>query len=110
MTDTTEVGVETLRRAAHVLFDRIEELSGPTVELDVDMFWAIPPEQRNDVHSTPTEFTIGQLSRSLAEIESLAATPDSAITYALVWLADACARWARTRSPDMSPRTQVVSR
>lgn len=88
MTQQIDIPVETLRRAAGILLDRLEAASGGSVALDKDMFWAIPSEHRSNVYSEPTEFTVGQLSESLRNVHRIVEDPDSATAFALVWLAD----------------------
>jgi hypothetical protein len=88
MGNQIDISIETLRRAASVLLDRLESGAGATVALDKDMFWSIPAEQRSNVYAEPTEFTIGQLSESLQNVSRVVEDPSSATSYALVWLAD----------------------
>lgn len=87
MSDGIEVRVDLLRRVSQVLFDHLESIEGPTINLDRDYFWDLMSEQIYDVYNQPTEFTIGQLSESLGHLEALVADPDDAIAFALVWLA-----------------------
>lgn len=82
------VSIDTLRRAASVLLDRLEADAGAAVALDKDMFWSIPAEQRSNVYAEPTEFTIGQLGESLENVSRIVEDPAAATSYALVWLAD----------------------
>ncbi|MGL5866612.1 MAG: hypothetical protein ACRCYX_12230 [Dermatophilaceae bacterium] len=67
-----EIPVETLRRTANLLLSHLEAVEGPVVALDKDMFWAIPAEQRNNVYTEPTDFTVGQLSESLQNVDQVA--------------------------------------
>lgn len=88
MTRQIDIPVDTLRRAAEILLDRLETAAGATVALDKDMFWAIPPEHRSNVYVAPAEFTVAQLSESLENVSRIVREPDSATSFALVWLAD----------------------
>ena len=88
MTKEIVVPVDTLRRAAEVLLDRLEDVAGTEVVIQQDMFWIIQPEQRFDLYVEPTEFTIGQLSESLDNVRRILEEPDLAISFGLVWLAD----------------------
>jgi len=88
VTHQVEIPVDTLRRAASILIDRLEAAAGPAIVLDKDMFWAIPPEHRSNVYAEPVEFTVGQLSDSLENLTRVVDDPDSATTFALAWLAD----------------------
>lgn len=88
MSQQIQVPVETLRRAAAILLDRLESSSGATVALDRDMFWAIPSEHRSNVYAEPTEFTVAQMTDSLQNIVGIVEDPASATSFGLVWLAD----------------------
>jgi hypothetical protein len=88
VSEPTYVPVATLRRAADVLLEHLEELEGPVVSLDNDYFWAIPPEQLYDVMHQPSELTIGQLTECLEHLDALITDPTQATSYALVWFAD----------------------
>jgi hypothetical protein len=89
MTDhPTRFTIQELREVFDVLVRHIEEQHGSTIELDVDYFWSIPPAELYDNYDKPSELTVGQLTESLANIRSVAANPDNAISYALVWLGD----------------------
>lgn len=88
MNHQIEIPIETLRRATHILLDRLEASRGGVVALDTDMFWAIPVEDRTNVYAEPTEFTVGQLTDALEEVRRVVEDPSSATSYALVWLAD----------------------
>lgn len=88
MENGISVSVETMRRAATVLINHLEEKVGEEVILDQDMFWEIPSDQRFNIYEKPHEFTIGQIEDSFSSIEKLANNPESASSYGLVWLAD----------------------
>lgn len=84
----TQIPLATLRKASEVLLQHLEELEGHEVAVDFDYFWSIPREDLYDVLKEPTELTIGQLTESVANLDSIVAEPDEAISYGLVWLAD----------------------
>ncbi|MFJ4253529.1 hypothetical protein [Microbacterium sp. NPDC090003] len=88
MTYELHVSVATLRAAASVLLAHLEQLEGGEVALREDYFWSIPDEAVYDVRSKPDTLTIGQLSESLANVDSIIAEPGSAVSYGLVWLGD----------------------
>lgn len=89
MTDhPTRFTTQELREVFDVLIRHVEERHGSTIEVDADYFWSIPPDEIYNVYDQPTELTIGQLTESLDNIRSVAADPEHAISYALVWLGD----------------------
>ncbi|MFC8039445.1 hypothetical protein ACFUOZ_08835 [Paenarthrobacter sp. NPDC057355] len=89
MTDhPTSFTTRELREVFDVLMRHVEERHGSTIDVGVDYFWSIPPDAIYDVYDQPTELTIGQLTESLDNIRRVAADPDRAISYALVWLGD----------------------
>ncbi len=83
-----QISVEVLRRAADLLLSHLEDVEGPVVSLDRDMFWVIPAEQRNNVYVEPTDFTVGQLTESFENLDRIVDGSSPATSYALVWLAD----------------------
>ena len=64
-----------LRTVLDLAIDSLEELHGPSVELDGDFFWAILGPQWIDPYQTPTDLTLGQLSELLGDLGRLAANP-----------------------------------
>jgi hypothetical protein len=89
MTDhPTRFTTQELREVFDVLMRHIEERHGSTIEVDADYFWSIPPDEIYDVYKQPTQLTVGQLTESLDNIRDVAADPEDAIAYALVWLGD----------------------
>jgi hypothetical protein len=88
VTQPVRIPVEDLRRAADILLDHLESTVGGVVELDRDMFWAVPPDALYDVYQEPGELTIGQLTESRDNIARVLEDQDSALSYGLVWLAD----------------------
>jgi hypothetical protein len=75
-------------RAAELLLDDLQRAEGERVSLDRDYFWTIGPEQAYDVFNEPSDFTVGQLTECLENLEAIVADPSRVNSYALVWLAD----------------------
>jgi hypothetical protein len=71
-----------------VLLQHVEDVHGSSIELDGDYFWSVPPSALFDAYNHPNELTVGQLSECLENLGSIAAEPERATSYALVWLAD----------------------
>jgi hypothetical protein len=88
MTDQVRIPIEAMRRAAELLLDHLERTEGERVSLDKDHFWAISPEQAYDVFNEPSDFTVGQLTECLENLEAIIGDPSRVNSYALVWLAD----------------------
>ncbi|WP_372969130.1 hypothetical protein [Microbacterium sp.] len=88
MSHPVEVTIPMLRSAFEVLIGHLEDAAGASVLLDADYFWSIPADDIYDVTKPPGELTIGQLSESVDNLESLISDPDSAISFALVWFGD----------------------
>lgn len=88
MGQQVQISVEVLRNAADRLLSHLQAVEGPVISFDRDMFWAIPAEQRNNVYAEPTDFTVGQLTESLQNLEPIVEGSSPASSYALVWLAD----------------------
>lgn len=88
MDHQVEIPVETLRRAAAILLDRLEAAEGSIVAIENDMFWVIAAEQRSNLYAEPTDFTVGQVTECLENLDRIVDNPSIATSYALVWLAD----------------------
>jgi hypothetical protein len=82
------IEISKLREVISVLLDHLEEVHGGVVDLDADFFWNIPKESLYDPYQQPTELTLGQLTESWRNIESIRSDSDDVINYGLVWLAD----------------------
>jgi len=82
------VTVEHLQRVAAILLRHLEEVSGPEIAFDKDLYWSIPPEQRFNPCAQPSEFTIGQLSECIDELTRIEGNPEQAVSYGLVWLGE----------------------
>lgn len=74
MTEQIQIPIATLKQAARVLLEHVEELDGDVVSVDHDYYWAIAPEQLYDVFREPAELTIGQLTECLDHLNSIIAT------------------------------------
>lgn len=86
MTSGAQVDVANLRRTVGLLFDRLEQSVGPVMPLDHDFFWCVDPEQIYDIYTQRSEFTVGQLSECITQLEEIEADPSRAVHYALVWV------------------------
>ncbi len=88
MTTTQSISLRQLRLAADAIFDSLAEQGVDLVEVDIDYFWSIAPEQQFTMDAEPTEFTVGQVSESNQRMSNIVAKRDDPVTYSLVWLAD----------------------
>lgn len=88
MDQHVQIPVDVLRRAADLLLSHLQDIEGPVILIDKDMFWVIPAEQRNNVFAEPTDFTVGQLTESIQNLDCIVEGSSPATSYALVWLAD----------------------
>jgi hypothetical protein len=82
------VSVEFLQRVAAILLEHLGEVEGAEIAFDKDHYWNIPPEQRFNPYSQPSEFTMGQLSECIDQLARIAEDPEAAVSYGLVWLGD----------------------
>lgn len=88
MSETMQIPVADLRRAAEVLLDRLQEVEGDVVEVTDRMFWSVPADVRYDVYKRPTDLTVGQLGESCEHLRSMVGAGEGPLSYGLVWLAD----------------------
>ena len=81
------VNIKDLKNASDKLFEQLLESGLHDLTLTHDYYWEIPKQSRIDPYTTPTEFTMGQLSFDIAEMKRLIDGTAEPIPYALVWLA-----------------------
>jgi len=81
------VNTGVLRDAFVRALDHLEEVHGKNIPLDHDFFWSIDAAERYDPYNPPTQFTMGQLTDSLTNLERMI-SDEQPLGYALVWLAD----------------------
>ncbi|WP_283136991.1 hypothetical protein [Rhizohabitans arisaemae] len=68
--------------------DRVQEIFGDRIDLDVDYFWAVPFDCIFETDERPAELTIGQVSESLEWLQNLRDDVSRVLPYYLVWIAD----------------------
>jgi hypothetical protein len=88
VSEPLRIPVDDLRRAAELLLDHIRPAEGDVIELEQDMFWAVPPDALYDVYQEPTELSVGQLTDSWGNVSKLVRGEASPLSYDLVWLSD----------------------
>jgi hypothetical protein len=82
------IRIDELRTMVTTLLDRLEEVHGDAIDLDVDYFWNIPPAALYDPYSEPAELTTGQLSETWHNLESVLTNADGVVLHDLVWVSD----------------------
>lgn len=85
MTEQIQVSVADIRIIALRVLASLEDAEIEKVSLDMDYFWAIPPNETYDMGSPPTTFTVGQVTESLGWLEDVKIPLP---TYSLIWLSD----------------------
>ncbi|MGF6883088.1 hypothetical protein ABIA39_002029 [Nocardia sp. GAS34] len=60
---------------------------GDAFSFDSDYFWSVPVSEMNNIYSGPPNLTIGQVSESWSNLESMIGE-DRVVSYGLIWLAD----------------------
>lgn len=81
-----EIRSEDLMRALELLIARVEEDGAVYVEREG--FWSVSSSDAFDIYREPSEPTIGMVSDSWANLESMVRAPDSAVNYGFIWLAE----------------------
>lgn len=81
-----EVRVSDLRSLAEKLLVHVQECDGEVVIIDHDYYWAISQADRYEPYKEPQEFTMGQISDDLRELDRIRSGESEPIGYALVWL------------------------
>lgn len=90
MGETLRIPLDQLRAVFQRIADHLAEIEGPSVEVDYDYFWSIPPEEMYDPFNVPQpeNLTMGQAYDSWSFLEGLLAETRGPVAYDLVWLAD----------------------
>jgi hypothetical protein len=84
----TSIEVEKLREVTEALLRHLTDSVGDVVNIESEYFWSIPPEALYDPFNGTRDLTMGQVSDSWKNLESIRSNPERAINYGLVWLAD----------------------
>ena len=82
------VTVEELRAVFDVLMGHMEQAYGRALPLKHDLFWSLPLDGMTDVYQEPAGLTVGEISESLVNLETLLGDSSRVTSYGLVWLAD----------------------
>lgn len=81
-----QIPIVEMRHVSNLLLDHLERSTGPAVTVESDYFWSIDSAERKDAYVEPSELTIGQVSECWSNLQRVAADPESALHYHLVWL------------------------
>jgi hypothetical protein len=79
--------IRDLRAATERLYTFLEQTEGDAVEVPDVHYWSIPAALRQDPYREPTEFTIGQTSEDVRELQRIAEGVAAPFSVGLVWLA-----------------------
>jgi len=85
-----------LRRACEMLLRHLEATGQHEIEIAEDYYWAIAPGEAYAAYSTPSQFTMGQLSDDWQEVMAIVNGDKEAVGYALVWLSSVMRRVGET--------------
>lgn len=81
------VTVDSLREWTTHLLDHLEEVvDGSIVKLAHDYYWEMDPIERIDPYKEPAQFTLGQLTFDVAELDAMTDGSATTVAYGLVWL------------------------
>lgn len=85
--NAVQVTVSELRKVCEKIFDHLEAMGYSRVEISHEYYWDIPQESRYDPYQEPQQFTLGQLTDDLSELQRIARNDSEPLAYAFVWLA-----------------------
>jgi hypothetical protein len=88
MSEPIRVHVDQLRQAFELLMAHVTKGSDAELAISKDYFWSIPAPERYDLFKQPSEFTIGQVSESWANLQAMLEDESKVLGYGVVWLAD----------------------
>jgi hypothetical protein len=80
------IKVADLRQACGLLLDHLEQTGGPMLDVGVDYYWWITPEECYEVNSTPSRLVMGQLSDDWSELKLMLSSEREPVNAGLVWL------------------------
>ena len=80
------ISMSDLRAATERLYRLLEETRGDVIEVPDVHYWSIPSASRRDPYHEPSEFTIGQSSEDVKELQRIANGAAAPFSVGLVWL------------------------
>lgn len=81
-----EIRSEDLMRVLGLLIARVEQ--DGVVCVEHEGFWSVPLSDAFDIYKEPSEPTVGMVSDSWTNLESMVRAPESAVNYGFIWLAE----------------------
>ena len=82
-----KVTTREIMAVAAILCQHLDSCGYSEVEIEKTLYWSIPKEYEYDVYSEPKGHTVGDLRDDWDELRRMAAEPDDAVGYGMVWLA-----------------------
>ena len=98
MTEQTGFDLDLIERVFPILMRHLRERAGGDVHIANDYYWSVPADEIHDVANAPGTLAIGQVSECIEWLRAVDADPDRALTYHLVYLADALGALGRSQS------------
>ncbi len=82
-----QIQIDDVKQVAELLFKHLEELDIQSLELPVDYYWNIEPDELYEVGVQPSAIDVGQLSDDWGDLQKVMADPDRALAHDFVDLA-----------------------
>jgi hypothetical protein len=81
-----KIDIETMEKASQLIFQFIRDQEVESFEINEELYWNIPKDERYNPYSDPKDLDLGQLSDDWLKIKKIASGDDKPVGYALVWL------------------------
>lgn len=81
--ETNQIRIDDLQKAIILLLSNFKTNIGEVIEIENDFYWDIPSKDLYNPYEEPKQFTLGQLSDDINEVQRLANEPSSVISYDL---------------------------
>ena len=81
------IDIIVLKKAIQKIFDHLKEMDIKMIEIDKDLYWNIPEEEKYNVHKEPKDLDIGSLSDDLQKTILISEGNKDPTSYDLVCMA-----------------------
>lgn len=75
-----------LRAVADRLFSHLEQVCGPSVDLELDYYWDVDVDARYNMNENPPTFVAGQLTDDWEAVHQMVDPDTYPLIYHFVWL------------------------
>ncbi|MBE9064063.1 hypothetical protein [cf. Phormidesmis sp. LEGE 11477] len=81
------VELKEIENALQSIFSHLYSSGMNSVEIGKDFYWHIPKADRYEPYEQPSNFTMGQLSSDLENLNKISSGDEQPLAYSLIWVA-----------------------